>query len=157
MRETRGSMVGNGLLVGLVAARFNQTVVTALVEGATRALLQHGVADSDIELIWVPGAFEIPVAAAELLHRGRIDALVALGAVIRGETPHFDYVASAVSAGIAELGLRHRVATGFGVLTVDTVEQAASRAGGKLGNKGWEAATSALELASVLRQLRAEA
>ncbi|MDA8333053.1 MAG: 6,7-dimethyl-8-ribityllumazine synthase [Candidatus Dormibacteraeota bacterium] len=157
MRETHGTMVGKGLVVGLVAARFNQTVVASLVEGANRALLQHGVGESDIELIWVPGAFEIPVAAAELLHRGGLDALIALGAVIRGETPHFEYVASAVAAGIAELGLRHRVATGFGVLTVDTVEQANSRAGGKLGNKGWEAATSALELASVLRQLRGEA
>lgn len=156
MREIHGTLDGSGLQVCLVAARFNETVVTRLVDGALRAMRQHGVAEDHVELIWVPGAFEIAVAAAERLQQGGIDALVALGAVIRGETPHFEYVASAAAAGVAELGVKHRVATGFGVLTVNTVDQATERAGGKLGNKGWEAATSALELASVLRQLRSD-
>jgi len=156
MRETQGVLDGRGLKVCLVAARFNETVVTRLVAGAHRALVQHQVAEEDIELIWVPGAFEIAVAAAERVNRGGVDAVVALGAVIRGETPHFEYVAQAVASGAAELGVRQRVAVGFGVLTVNTVEQAAERAGGKLGNKGWEAACAALEMASVLRALRAE-
>ncbi|MHB8394886.1 MAG: 6,7-dimethyl-8-ribityllumazine synthase [Candidatus Dormibacteria bacterium] len=156
MREIHGTLDGSGLRVCLVAARFNETVVTRLVDGALRAMRQHGVAEDHLELIWVPGAFEIAVAAAERLQQGGVDALVALGAVIRGETPHFEYVASAAAAGVAELGVKHRVATGFGVLTVNTVDQATERAGGKLGNKGWEAATSALELASVLRQLRSD-
>jgi len=156
MREIHGTLDGSGLRVCLVAARFNETVVTRLVDGALRAMRQHGVAEDHVELIWVPGAFEIAVAAAERLQQGGVDALVALGAVIRGETPHFEYVASAAAAGVAELGVKHRVATGFGVLTVNTVDQATERAGGKLGNKGWEAATSALELASVLRQLRSD-
>lgn len=155
MKETKGVLDGQGLKVCLVAARFNETVVTRLVEGAHRALQQHQVREDDIEVIWVPGAFEIPVAAAERLEQGGVDAVVALGAVIRGETPHFEYVAQAAASGIAELGVRHRVAVGFGVLTVNTVEQAAERAGGKLGNKGWEATCAALELASVLRAIRA--
>ncbi len=156
MRQIQGVLDGRGLKVCLVAARFNETIVERLVEGARRALLQHGVSEDDIQLIWVPGAFEIAVAAAERVQRGGVDALVALGAVIRGETPHFEYVAQGVASGIAELGVRHRVAIGFGVLTVNTVEQAAERAGGKLGNKGWEAAGAALELASVLRTIRGE-
>ncbi len=154
MRETLGTLDGSELRVCLVAARFNETIVSRLVDGALRAMRQHGVVEDRLEVIWVPGAFEIGVAAAERLQQGDLDALVALAAVIRGETPHFEYVASAAAAAVAELGLKHRVATGFGVLTVNTVEQASERAGGKLGNKGWEAATSALELASVLRQLR---
>ncbi|MHB1524847.1 MAG: 6,7-dimethyl-8-ribityllumazine synthase [Candidatus Dormibacteria bacterium] len=156
MRQIQGVLDGRGLKVCLVAARFNETTVERLVEGARRALLQHGVSEDDIELIWVPGAFEIAVAAAERVQRGGVDALVALGAVIRGETPHFEYVAQGAASGIAELGVRHRVAIGFGVLTVNTVEQAAERAGGKLGNKGWEAACAALELASVLGSIRGE-
>jgi 6,7-dimethyl-8-ribityllumazine synthase len=154
MRELNGDLSGHGVRCCLIAARFNETIVAQLVQGALRALRQHGVAEEAIELVWVPGAFEIPVAAAERIQGGGIDCLIALGAVIRGETPHFEYVASAVAAGIAELGRRHRVATGFGVLTVETVDQAQARAGGKLGNKGWEAALTALELSSILRQLR---
>ncbi len=155
MRELNGELSGSGVRCCLVAARFNETIVARLVQGALRALRQHGVADGDIEVVWVPGAFEIPVAAAERIQGGGLDCLIALGAVIRGETPHFEYVAAAVASGIAELGRRHRVATGFGVLTVETVDQADARAGGKLGNKGWEAALTALELNSILRQLRA--
>jgi 6,7-dimethyl-8-ribityllumazine synthase len=124
------------------------------VEGAGRTLRQHGVEEQDIELIWVPGSVEIPVAVAELLERGGCDAVVALGAVIRGDTPHFDYVAEAASSGIAELARRHRMPIAFGVLTANSVDQAEARAGGKLGNKGVEAAQAALEMVSVLRQLR---
>ncbi len=154
MREITGALAGQGMRCCLVAARFNETIVDQLVRGALRGLRQNQVAEADIELIWVPGAFEIPVAGAERIEQGGLDCLIALGAVIRGETPHFEYVASAVASGLAGLGVRYRVATGFGVLTVDSVDQALARAGGKLGNKGWEAATAALELGSVLRQLR---
>jgi len=154
VRVLEGSLAGAGLRVSLVASRFNETVVGQLVEGAHRALRQHGVGAAEIELVWVPGCLEIPVAAAELIERGGLDALVALGAVIRGETPHFDYVAAAVSSGIADLARQTRVPIGFGVLTVNSVLQAQERAGGKLGNKGYEAAQTALEMVSVLGQLR---
>lgn len=154
MKVVGGVLDGNGLKVSLVAARFNQPVVERLVEGARSSLRQHGVADSEIELVWVPGSMEIPLAINELLERGGCDAVVALGAVIRGETAHFEYVAEAASSGIATLSRQRRVPVAFGVLTVNSVEQALERAGGKLGNKGAEAAASALEMVSVLRQLR---
>jgi len=154
MKLTEGVLEGRGLKVTLVAARFNETVVDRLVEGARRALRQHGVLEDDIELVWVPGSLEIPVAVAEIVERGGSDALVVLGAVIRGETPHFEYVSDGVAAGVAALAREHRVAIGFGVLTVNSVSQAEERAGGKLGNKGADAAQTALEMVSVLRQLR---
>jgi 6,7-dimethyl-8-ribityllumazine synthase len=154
MKLVEGVLEGRSLKVSLVAARFNETVVERLVEGARRALRQHGVLEDDIELVWVPGSLEIPVVVAELLERGGRDAVVALGAVIRGETPHFEYVSEAVSTGIAELSRQHRVPVGFGVLTVNSVAQAEERAGGKLGNKGFEAAQTALEMVSVVSQLR---
>jgi 6,7-dimethyl-8-ribityllumazine synthase len=153
MKKVEGVLEGRGLKVSLVAARFNETISERLVEGARRALRQHGVQEEDIELVWVPGSFEIPLAVAELIERGGCDAVVALGAVIRGETPHFEYVCEAVSGGIAALASR-RVPIAFGVLTVNSVAQAEERAGGKLGNKGFEAAQTALEMISVLRQLR---
>jgi len=153
VKSVEGVLEGQGLKVSLVAARFNETVVERLVEGARRALRQHGVQADDTRLVWVPGCFEIPVAVAELIERGGCDAVVALGAVIRGETPHFEYVSEAVSSGIAALSAR-RFPIGFGVLTVNSVAQAEERAGGKLGNKGYEAAQTALEMFSVLRQLR---
>jgi 6,7-dimethyl-8-ribityllumazine synthase len=154
VKLTEGILEGRGLKVTLVAARFNETIVDRLVEGARRALRQHGVLEDDIELVWVPGSLEIPVAVAEVLERGGCDAVVVLGAVIRGETPHFEYVSDGVASGIAALAREHRVAVGFGVLTVNSVSQAEERAGGKLGNKGAEAAQTALEMVSVLRQLR---
>ncbi len=154
MKLVEGVLEGRSLKVSLVAARFNETVVERLVEGARRALRQHGVLEDDIELVWVPGSLEIPLVVAELLERGGRDAVVALGAVIRGETPHFEYVSEAVSTGIAELSRQHRVPVGFGVLTVNSVAQAEERAGGKLGNKGFEAAQTALEMVSVVSQLR---
>lgn len=155
MKETNGRLDGTGQRACLLASRFNETVVLRLVDGARRALIQHGVADDDIELVWVPGAFELPAAMAAVAGHQRQDLLVVLGAVIRGETPHFEYVAQAACSGIAELARTSGLAVGFGVLTVNTVEQAADRAGGKMGNKGWEAACSALEMASVLARLRA--
>lgn len=154
MREIAGRLDGTGLRACLLAARFNETVVLRLVEGARRALVQHGVAEDDIELVWVPGAFELPAAMAQRSVNHRPDLMVALGAVIRGETPHFEYVAQAASSGIAELARSSGLAVGFGVLTVNTVEQAADRAGGKMGNKGWDAACSALEMASVLARIQ---
>ncbi|MFZ0994411.1 MAG: 6,7-dimethyl-8-ribityllumazine synthase [Candidatus Dormiibacterota bacterium] len=154
MKLTEGALEGRGLKVTLVASRFNEAVVDRLVEGARRALRQHGVVEDDIELVWVPGSLEIPVVVAEVLERGGCDAVVVLGAVIRGETPHFEYVSDGVASGVATLAREHRVAIGFGVLTVNSVSQAEERAGGKLGNKGADAAQTALEMVSVLRQLR---
>lgn len=145
---------GRGLRVCLVAARYNEAIVERLVEGARKALQEHGVDPHDVELLWVPGAFELPLVLAERLERGGVDALVALGAVVRGGTPHFDYVAGAASSGISQLALTHRVPIGFGVLTTDDQEQAEDRAGGRLGNKGEEAALAALETALVLRGMR---
>ncbi|MGC1910031.1 MAG: 6,7-dimethyl-8-ribityllumazine synthase [Candidatus Dormiibacterota bacterium] len=155
MKLVAGVLEGRGLKVSLVAARFNESVVERLVEGARRALRQHAVEEDSIQLVWVPGCFEIPVAVAALIEQGGWDAVVALGAVIRGETPHFEYVSEAVSSGIAALNTT-RIPIGFGVLTVNSVQQAEERAGGKLGNKGFEAAHTALEMVSVLRQLRAD-
>jgi 6,7-dimethyl-8-ribityllumazine synthase len=154
MKLTEGALEGRGLKVTLVASRFNEAVVDRLVEGARRALRQHGVVEDNIELVWVPGSLEIPVVVAEVLERGGCDAVVVLGAVIRGETPHFEYVSDGVASGVATLAREHRVAIGFGVLTVNSVSQAEERAGGKLGNKGADAAQTALEMVSVLRQLR---
>lgn len=153
MKQVEGVLEGRGLKVSLVAARFNETLVERLVEGAHRCLRQHGVGEDEIELVWVPGSFEISGAVAELIDRGGCDAVVALGAIIRGETPHFEYLSQAVSGGLAALASR-RVPIGFGVLTVNSVAQAEERAGGKLGNKGFEAAQTALEMVSVLRQIR---
>ncbi|MGH7666927.1 MAG: 6,7-dimethyl-8-ribityllumazine synthase [Candidatus Dormibacteria bacterium] len=157
MRVVEGRLDGRGLRVGLVASRFNEAVVERLVEGAQRCLRQHGVADGALELVWVPGAMEVPLGLAELIEGNRGDALVALGAVIRGETAHFDHVARTVSDGVAALARLRRVPIGFGVLTVNSVAQAEERAGGKLGNKGFEAAQAAIEMVSVLEQLRRDA
>lgn len=153
MRQINGKLEGRGLRACLLAARFNESVVLGLVEGARRGLLQHGVSEESIELIWVPGAFELPAALAARLAAGPPDLVVALGAVIRGQTPHFEFVAQAACSGLAEVARSARVPLGFGVLTVNSPEQAAERAGGKLGNKGWEAACAALEMASVLAQM----
>ena len=143
-----------GFRFGLVAARFNGSVVERLVGGARETLLENGVAEGDIELIRVPGAWEIPAALDALADTGRFDALVALGAVIRGETPHFDYICNECAAGCARVTARTGLAVGFGVLTCDDGSQAAARAGGKAGNKGREAAEAALEMASLLSSLK---
>ncbi|MBL8258297.1 MAG: 6,7-dimethyl-8-ribityllumazine synthase [Candidatus Competibacteraceae bacterium] len=138
----------------LVAARFNSFIVQSLVDGATDALRRHGVPETHLDLIWTPGSFELPLAAQRLAASERYDGLVALGAVIRGGTPHFEYVAGECTKGLASVSLRYDIPVGFGVLTVDTIDQAVERAGTKAGNKGAEAALSVLEMVSLLRRLK---
>jgi 6,7-dimethyl-8-ribityllumazine synthase len=150
-----GNLNGAGIRLGIVAARFNETVVRTLVNGAIDVARRAGVADDAVELAWVPGAFEIPVVAAALATSGRVDAVLCIGAVIRGDTPHFDYVAGQAAAGVAKVGLDTGVPMIFGVLTTDTAEQAEARAGGKAGNKGADAALAAIETVNVLRSLKA--
>ena len=154
MKLHEGGLNGSGMRLGIVAARFNETVVRTLVAGATDVARRSGVADDDIELAWVPGAFEIPVVAEALARSGRVDAVICLGAVIRGDTPHFDYVAGQAASGVAKVGLDAGVPVIFGVLTTDTAEQAEARAGGKAGNKGADAALAAIETVNVLRSVR---
>ena len=137
----------------LVAARFNSFIVQNLIDGAVDALRRHGVPQTGIELIWTPGSFELPLAAQRLAASERYDGIVALGAVIRGGTPHFEYVAGECAKGLASVSLEYDIPVGFGVLTVDTIDQAVERAGAKAGNKGTEAALSVLEMVSLLRRL----
>ena len=144
---------GKGKKVALVASRFNDLVVSRLIEGAKDGLIRHGVAEIDITLAYVPGAYEIPFVAGKLAGSKQYDSVITLGAVIRGSTPHFEYVSSEVSKGVAQESLRTGVPILFGVLTCDTVEQALERAGLKAGNKGWEAALSALEMMNLLNTL----
>ena len=148
-----GRLDATGLRFGIVAARFNDFIVGRLLDGAVDALVKHGANPQEIEIVRVPGAFEMPLALKKLAASRRYDALIALGCVIRGATPHFDYVAGEASRGIAQAGLAHDIPVGFGLLTVDTIEQAIERAGTKAGNRGADAAMSAIEMASVLRQL----
>jgi 6,7-dimethyl-8-ribityllumazine synthase len=172
IEETRGDLAGSGRRFGIVASRFNQRIGEALIAGAADCLRRHGVAVGDVLLVTVPGAWEIPQALAALAAAesaaaatgsagtagtagGRLDALIALGVVIRGETPHFDYLARECTAGIARAAERHGLPVAYGVLTCDTTEQAEERAGGKAGNKGWEAALAALEMADLFARLRA--
>lgn len=143
-----------GVRVGLVAARFNGSIVERLLEGARRFLLEHGVREEDLLLVRVPGAWEVPAALDALAATGRVDALIALGVVIRGETPHFDYICNECAAGCARVTAKTAIPVGFGVLTCNDAEQAAARAGGKAGNKGEEAAEAALEMANLLGSLR---
>ena len=155
MSETyQGTLNGEGLRIGIVVARFNETVTRALLDGAREGLTRLGVADEAIDVAWTPGCFEIPVVAQRMAELGRYDAVICLGAVIRGETPHFDYVAGQAAAGIARAGYETGVPVIFGVLTTETLEQAINRAGAKAGNKGFDAALTAVEMASLLRALR---
>ena len=153
-RVIEGKLWGEGFRFGIVISRFNGFITERLLEGAIDGLARHGVRDDDIDVLRVPGAFEIPVAAKRLAAQNRYHAVVCLGAVIRGATPHFDYVAGQVSSGIASVALQTGVPCIFGILTTETVEQAIERAGTKMGNKGWEAALSAVEMAHVLAQLQ---
>jgi 6,7-dimethyl-8-ribityllumazine synthase len=141
--------------VAIVVSRFNEGVTTRLVEGAIDALERHGGTRANIDVVWVPGAWELPAGVRALLATERYDAIIALGAVIRGETPHFDFVASEASRGLAEAGTDFDVPIGFGLLTTDTLEQAEARAGGAHGNKGWDAALAALEMVDLFERLRA--
>lgn len=153
MRETSGSLEGRGRRFALVASRFNSRIGDLLVGGAVDCLERHGVEPSDVHLVRVPGALEIPFALDALARSDSPDALVALGVVIRGETPHFDYVCGEATRGIYRVAADHGLPVGFGLLTCDTSEQAVERAGGKLGNKGWEAALAALETADLAARL----
>ncbi len=155
MQVHQGSLDGKGLRIGVVAARFNEVVVDKLVDGALDCLRRHGVADDDIELVWVPGSFELPLVARRLAESERVDAIVTLGAVVRGQTAHFDYVA-AQAAEVGRVALATGVPITFGTLTTETFEQAVDRAGGKLGNKGWEAALAAIETARLLEDIKAQ-
>src|ERR1700719_1585260 len=152
-RIIEGDLLARDLRFAIVAARFNDFVVEPLLRGALDALKRHGVAEKQIEIVRVPGAFDIPIVARKLALSQRYEALIALGAVIRGETPHFDYVAGECAGGIARIALETGVPIAFGVLTTDTVEQAVDRAGGKAGNKGADAALVAIEMANLLRRL----
>jgi 6,7-dimethyl-8-ribityllumazine synthase len=153
-RVIEGRLWGEGLRVGIVVSRFNGFITDRLLEGAIDGLIRHGVRDEDIDVWRVPGAFEIPITTKRLATLDRYHTIICLGAVIRGATPHFDYVAGQVSSGIASVALATGVPCIFGILTTETVEQAIERAGTKMGNKGWEAALSAVEMANVLAQLQ---
>ncbi|HEY7754903.1 MAG TPA: 6,7-dimethyl-8-ribityllumazine synthase [Actinomycetota bacterium] len=153
MIEIRGDLGAHGRRFAVVVSRFNELVTAKLLEGALDGLRNHGVADEDVLVAWVPGAFELPTVARRLASAGGHDAVICLGAVIRGETPHFDHVAEQAASGIRAAAEVTGVPVIFGVLTTDTLEQAMDRAGGKHGNKGWDAAMAAIETASVLEQL----
>lgn len=153
MTTYEGKLTGKGLRFALIVGRFNELISSRLLEGAMDNLTRHEVAAGDIDVAWVPGAFELPLVAQRLAAGGGYDAIVCLGAVIRGGTPHFEYVAAEAAKGIAKVSLDTGVPVVFGVLTTDTIEQAIERAGTKGGNKGWEAATTALEMANLLRAL----
>ena len=152
-REYEGNLVGEGLKFGLVVSRFNEFITSKLLSGARDALTRHGVGDDGVDVAWVPGSFEIPLVARRMAESKRYDAIITLGAVIRGGTPHFDYIAAEVTKGVAQVGLGSGVPVILGVITADTLEQAIERSGSKMGNKGFEAATQAIEMANLLRNI----
>ena len=153
VKTYEGHLSAAGLKFGIVVSRFNDFISVKLLEGALDCLKRHKAREEDIEVAWVPGAFEIPILAKKLAETGRYDAVICLGAVIRGATPHFDYVAGEASKGIAKVGLDTGVPILFGVITTDTIEQAIERAGTKAGNKGWSAALGAIEMANLFRSI----
>lgn len=153
MRIVEGNVVAENLKIGIVGARFNEFIVSKLIDGARDGLIRHGVSDDDITLAWVPGAFEIPLVAKKMAMSGNYDAVICLGAVIRGATSHYDYVCAEVSKGIAAVGLESGIPVLFGVVTTDNIEQAIERAGTKAGNKGYDCALSAIEMINLSRQL----
>lgn len=153
-RIVTGKHDATGMRFGIVVAQFNGLITERLQAGAVDALCRHGARDDDLDVVLVPGAFDIPLFAKHLAASGRYQAVICLGAVIKGETPHFDYISAAMTQGIKEISLATSVPVTFGVLTTDSVEQALDRAGAKLGNKGWEAALSAIEMVNALRELQ---
>ena len=155
MRTLEGKLVAENIKVGVVAARFNDFIVSKLVGGCEDALLRRGVRPEDIDLAWVPGAFEIPLIASKMAKSGKYDAVIALGAVIRGSTSHYDYVCSEVSKGVAQVALSSQIPVMFGVLTTENIEQAIERAGSKAGNKGYECACGAIEMVNLIKELEA--
>lgn len=148
-----GKLTGQGLKFGIVVGRFNEFITSKLLAGALDALIRHEVEEVDVEVAWVPGAFEIPLVAKKMAGSGKYHAVICLGTVIRGATPHFEYVSAEVSKGIAQISLTTGIPVMFGVLSTNNIEQAIERAGTKAGNKGWEAALGALEMANLLREL----
>ena len=148
-----GQLAAQGRRFGIAVSRFNDLVTTKLLDGALDCLRRHGAADEDIEVAWVPGSFELPIAAKKLTATGRFDVVICLGAIVRSDTPHFDFVASEAAKGIAQVGLESGVPVTFGVVTADTVDQAIQRAGVRAGNRGWDAALNAVEMASLMDQL----
>ncbi|MDO4166263.1 MAG: 6,7-dimethyl-8-ribityllumazine synthase [Eubacteriales bacterium] len=153
MRTVEGNVVAEGMKIGIVGARFNEFIVSKLISGARDGLVRHGVKDDDITLAWVPGAFEIPLVAKKMAMSGKYDAVICLGAVIRGATSHYDYVCAEVSKGVAAVGLESGIPVMFGVVTTDNIEQAIERAGTKAGNKGYDCALGAIEMVNLAKQL----
>jgi len=153
MKVYEGKFIAKDVKIGIVAARFNEPIVSKLLDGALDALRRHDVKEDDISVAWVPGAFEIPVTASKMVKSGKYDAVICLGAVIRGSTSHYDYVCSEVSKGVAHISLNAGIPVIFGVLTTENIEQAIERAGTKSGNKGFDSALSALEMVNLLKSL----
>lgn len=153
MINYEGNLVAEGLKFSIVVGRFNEFIVSKLLGGAIDGLKRHGVKEEDIEIAWVPGAFEIPLVAKKLVEKNKYDGVICLGAVIRGATPHFDYVCAETSKGIANVSLNSGIPVIFGVLTTDSIEQAIERAGTKAGNKGYDSAVSAIEMANLLKEI----
>jgi len=152
MKQIQGNLTGQGHKYGIIVGRFNEFIGSKLKDGAIDCLVRHGVNEDDIEICWIPGAFEMPLIAKKMAATGTYDGIICLGAIIRGDTPHFDFVASENAKGIASIMLDANIPVGYGVLTTDTLEQAIHRAGAKAGNKGWEAAIATLESVNVMRQ-----
>ena len=153
MKVLEGNFAGQGIKVGIVAARFNEFITSKLVSGALDGLKRHEVSEDDIEVAWVPGAFEIPLVAQKMANSGKYDAVICLGAVIRGATSHYDYVCNEVSKGVASVGLNSGIPVLFGVVTTENIEQAIERAGTKAGNKGYDCALSAIEMVDLLKNM----
>jgi 6,7-dimethyl-8-ribityllumazine synthase len=153
MRVYEGKLVSKDIKVGIVAARFNEFITSKLLSGAMDALERHEVQPDDIDVAWVPGAFEIPLIASKMAHSGKYDAVICLGAVIRGSTTHYDYVCNEVSKGIAAVALKSEIPVMFGVVTTENIEQAIERAGTKAGNKGFDSAVSAIEMVNLIREI----
>jgi 6,7-dimethyl-8-ribityllumazine synthase len=153
MKIIEGKVVAEGIKIGIVASRFNEFITAKLIGGAEDGLRRHNVCDEDIELAWVPGAFEIPLIAEKMAQSGKYDAIICLGAVIRGSTTHYDYVCAEVSKGIAHVALNSKIPVMFGVITTENIEQAIERAGTKAGNKGYDCALAAIEMVNLMRQI----
>ncbi|MCM8823785.1 MAG: 6,7-dimethyl-8-ribityllumazine synthase [Candidatus Omnitrophica bacterium] len=153
MKEIKGNYLGEGKRIGIVISRFNEFISKELLAGCLDTLYKQGVKDNDITVVWTPGSFEIPQVLVNLADSGKFDALIALGVIIRGDTPHFDYIASEVSKGIANIAIDRKIPVVFGIITADTIEQAIERAGTKEGNKGRDSAFTAIEMAEIYRQV----
>ena len=153
MRTYQGKLIGKGLRFAIVVSRFNEVVTQKLLEGALDCLIRHDVQEDDIDVLWTPGSFEIPVTAKKLASSGKYDAIICLGCLIRGDTPHFDFLSAEVTKGVAQVALEYSLPVAFGILTADTLEQAIERSGAKQGNKGFQAALSALEMANLFKEM----